>query len=177
MNTVLGGAFTSRVNMNLREDKHWSYGAQTLILDARGQRPFLVFAPVQTDKTTESVQEMAKELNGIISDRPVTPEELDRAVKGRTLTLPGFWETNSSVLASIAEMEQYGLADDHFATLAERINEMSVALLDVAARKVVRPGNVIWVIVGDKATIEAGIRGLNLGAVHEIDANGNILGR
>ena len=177
MNTVLGGNFNSRINMNLREDKHWSYGAQTLMLDARGQRPFLVFAPVQSDKTTESVQEITRELNGIIGDQPVTAEELDRVVKSRTLRLPGSWETNSSVSASIAEMEQYGLADDYFATLAERINGMSVAQLDAAARKVVRPDNLIWVIVGDKATIEEGIRSLNLGPVYEIDANGTVLGR
>ena len=65
MNTVLGGQFISRVNMNLREDKHWSYGAGTLFWDARGPRPFLGYAPVQTDKTKESVQELLKEMRGI----------------------------------------------------------------------------------------------------------------
>ena len=64
MNAMLGGQFVSRINMNIREDKHWSYGAQTLFWDARGQRPFIVYAPVQTDKTKESIQEIQKELRG-----------------------------------------------------------------------------------------------------------------
>ena len=68
MNAILGGQFTSRINMNLREDKHWAYGAQTLFWDARGQRPFIAFAPVQTDKTKESIQEIQKELRGILGD-------------------------------------------------------------------------------------------------------------
>ena len=175
MNAVLGGDFTSRINMNLREDKHWSYGARTQLFGARGQRPFIVRAPVQSDKTTESVGEIAKELRGIVGARPVTPEELDQAVKSGALALPGSWETNRSVLASIAEMERYGLADDHFDTLADRINALTVAELNAAAQKVVKPGSLIWVIVGDKAQIEEGIRGLNLGPVVEIDADGNVL--
>ena len=85
MNTVLGGQFTSRVNMNLREDKHWSYGAGTLLCDARGPRPFLAYAPVQTDKTKESVQELLKELRGIRGERPVTADELKAAQDSMTL--------------------------------------------------------------------------------------------
>jgi len=177
MNTVLGGDFTSRVNMNLREDKHWSYGAQTLILDARGQRPFLVFAPVQSDKTTESVQEIGSELTGITGDRPVTPEELDRAVNSRALTLPGSWETNGAVLRSIAEMEEFGLSRDYFDTLAQRIRGMNVDQLNAAAKRVVQPGRVIWVVVGNKEAIQDGLRGLNLGPVYEIDPDGNIIGK
>jgi zinc protease len=177
MNTVLGGDFTARVNMNLREDKHWSYGAQTMVLDARGQRPFLVFAPVQSDKTTESVQEIVAELNGITGSRPVTAEELDRAVKSRTLTLPGSWETNGSVLGSIGEMEQYGLPRDYFDTLADRIRGMSLDQVNAAANRVLQPGHVIWVVVGDKESIQDGLAGLNLGPVYEIDADGNIIGR
>ncbi len=174
MNTVLGGNFTARVNMNLREDKHWSYGARTQIIAARGQRPFLVQAPVQSDKTTESVQEVVGELRGIVGDRPVTSEERDRVIRSRTLTLPGMWETNRAVLASIAEMEQFGLPDDHFDTLADRIRGMTVEQLNAAAQRVIQPEGVIWVIVGDKASIEEGLRGLNLGPVYEIDADGNV---
>jgi len=177
MNSVFGGEFSARVNMNLREDKHWSYGAQSAVIDARGQRPFLVLAPVQSDKTTESVQEIANEFLGITGDRPVTPEELERVILSRTLTLPGSWETNGSVLSSIGEMEQFGLPDDHFDTLADRIRGMSVDQLNAAARRVVQPGSVIWIVVGDKASVEEGLRGLNLGPVYEIDPDGNVLGR
>jgi zinc protease len=177
MNSVLGGEFSARINMNLREDKHWSYGAQSLFLDARGQRPFIVLAPVQSDKTIESVQEVVYELQGIVGDRPVTDEELDRVIRSRTLTLPGSWETNGSVLSSIAEMEQFGLPEDHFDTLADRIRSMTTERLDAAAQRVIRPDQVIWVVVGDKASIEEGLRALNLGPVYEIDPDGNVLGR
>ncbi|HUP19090.1 MAG TPA: pitrilysin family protein, partial [Gemmatimonadota bacterium] len=78
MNHVLGGSFTSRINMNLREDKHWSYGARTLVFDAAGPRPFTAYAPVQTDKTKESMIEIAREMRGIIGEIPVTADELDK---------------------------------------------------------------------------------------------------
>ncbi len=81
MNTVLGGSFTSRVNMNLREDKHWAYGAGTQMPAARGQRPFFAYAPVQTDKTRESMVELEKELRGILGGRPITQDELGKAQK------------------------------------------------------------------------------------------------
>ncbi len=177
MNTVLGGDFTSRVNMNLREDKHWSYGATTLVWDARGQRPFLVFAPVQSDKTVESVLEITAELGGIVGGRPVTADELQRAVGSRALTLPGSWETNGSVLSSLAEMEQYGLDRDHFQTLAGRIRGMTLEQVNGAARKVLRPGRLIWVVVGDKASIQEGLVDLGLGPVFEIGPDGRVLGR
>ena len=177
MNSVFGGEFSARVNMNLREDKSWSYGAQSAVIDARGQRPFLVLAPVQSDRTAESVQEIVNEFRGITGDRPVTSEELERVVLSRTLTLPGSWETNGSVLSSIGEMEQFGLPDDHFDTLADRIRGMSVDQLNAAARRVLQPERVIWIVVGDKESIEEGLRGLNLGPVYEIDPDGNILGR
>jgi len=93
MNDILGGDFGARINMNLREDKHWSYGAQTILFGAVGQRPFLVYAPVQTDKTKESLAEVAKELRGIRGDRPATAEELSRVKTSETLRLPGSRET------------------------------------------------------------------------------------
>src|SRR6185503_19487833 len=88
MNAVLGSDFGSRVNMNLREDKHWAYGAGTFIRDARGPRPFIAYAPVQTDKTRESIVELQKELRDIGGARPAQPAELERAKASLTLTLP-----------------------------------------------------------------------------------------
>src|SRR2546422_10909098 len=88
MNSLLGGQFTSRVNMNLREGKHWSYGAFTFVWDARGQRPFIAYAPVQTDKTKESLVELDRELRGILGPRPVTADELAQAQAHLHLTLP-----------------------------------------------------------------------------------------
>ncbi len=174
MNTVLGGDFTARVNMNLREDKHWSYGARSLIWDARGQRPFLVYAPVQADKTKEAMQEISAELTGIIGERPVSADELDRAIKSQTLTLPGSWETNGAVLGSINEIVRFGYADDYFDTYADRIRALTLTKVQAAAQKNLQPDKVVWVVVGDRESIEPGIRELGFGRIQEIDADGNV---
>ena len=175
MNTILGGAFISRVNMNLREDKGWSYGAGSFLVNAKGQRPFIVYAPVQTDKTKESLQEVVMELNGILDDKPVTFEEVDRAQKNQTLTLAGQWETNGAVLGSVAEMVQYGLPDDYFNTYTDQVRSLDVETVSAAAHEVVHPDNLVWVVVGDRSKIEAGIRELNLGEIHFLDGDGNII--
>ena len=174
MNTILGGQFTSRVNMNLREGKHWSYGALSLLWDARGPRPFFVYAPVQTDKTKESLQEVLKELRGIRGERPVTAEELAFAKSSQTLTLPGRWETNGAVLGSLAEIVRFGLGDRYYDTFAQQVN--ALAERDAAqAAQLIEPDRLVWVVVGDRAKIEAGIRELNLGELSFIDADGNVL--
>ena len=108
--------------MNLREDKGWAYGAFTLMLDARGQRPFIAYAPVQTDKTKESMMEIQKELEMILGDMPATSDEVEKAQKNQTLTLAGQWETGGAVMGSIAEMVQFGLPDDHFNTYTDRVS-------------------------------------------------------
>ncbi len=172
MNAILGGQFGSRINMNLREDKHWSYGAFTLLWDARGQRPFIVYAPVQTDKTKESMQEVQKELEGILGSRPVQAEELSKAQNNETLQLPGRWETNGAVAASIAEMVRFGLPADYFDTFADRVNALGAGAISAAAKEVVQPDRLVWVVVGDRSKIEAGIRELGLGDVRVIDVDG-----
>ena len=175
MNTVLGGAFISRINMNLREDKGWSYGASSLLLSARGQRPFLVYAPVQTDKTKESVMEIVNELRGYIENNPPTEEEVQRAQESQTLTLPGQWETNGAVEGSILDMVQYDLPDNYYDTYARQVRALDVDQVSGAAKAVLRPDHLIWVIVGDVSIIEAGIRELSLGEIHRLDPDGNVI--
>jgi zinc protease len=173
MNDVLGGTFSSRLNMNLREDKHWSYGASSLVLGARFQRPFLAFSPVQTDKTKESLIEMNKELRAILSDRPVTPEELARTQANETLSLPGSRETLDAVGVSVTTILDSRWPDDYYNTMSGKIRALKTGDLDAAAKQVVHPDNLIWIVVGDRAKIEAGIRELNFGEIHFIDADGN----
>lgn len=173
MNTVLGGAFISRLNMNLRENKHWSYGAGSFIPAARGQRIYLVYAPVQTDKTKESVVEITNELRGILKDNLITADELAMAKTNLTQTLPGLWETNASVGDAIGEIVQFRLTPDYYSTYAGKVKALSVTSLNAAALKVVRPDSLVWVIVGDRVKIEKGIRELGLGEVRVIDADGN----
>jgi zinc protease len=172
MNAVLGGDFSSRVNMNLREDKHWSYGAYTFFRDARGQRPFLAYAPVQTDKTKEALIELDKELRGIVKGRPIEPAELARAKASLTLTLPGSWETMSALAGSIANIVTYGLDDRYYDTFADKVRAQSVQTVTAVAGEVVHPDQLVWVVVGDRSKIEPGLRELKLGEIKLIDTEG-----
>jgi zinc protease len=173
MNEVLGASFSARINMNLREDKHWSYGARSILFDAKGQRPFFVYAPVQSDKTMESMREIQKELTDIRGDRPPTDDEVARAKDKKTLTLPGRWETASAVSRSIVEMVRFGLPENHWAEYPGKVRELTLEDVTRAANATVQPDKVIWVVVGDRKKIESGIRELNLGELRLIDADGN----
>lgn len=175
MNTVLGGAFTSRINMNLREDKGWAYGAFSLMFDSKGQRPFLVYAPVQTDKTSESMAEIQAELNRYLGDTPPTADEVDKAQRDQTLSLAGRWETNGAVLGDLTELVQYGLPMGYWDTYTDQVRSLDVASVSAAAAEVLRPQNMTWVIVGDRSVIEPGIRSLGYGAIKVLDADGNVI--
>jgi zinc protease len=172
-NYALGGEFTARINMNLREAKHWSYGAWMVMPDARGQRPYFVIAPIQGDKTSDAVAEVVKELSGIVGDKPMTAEELARAKTGMTLTLPGEWETNGAVLRSLGQMVQFDLPADYFSTYAGRVNGLELAAVQQAGGSVIKPENVVYVVVGDRAAIEPGLKALSLGEIKLLDADGN----
>ena len=172
MNTILGGAFISRLNMNLREDKHWSYGASSLLPASRGQRMFIAFAPVQTDKTKESMVEVAKELKDVTKDRVITADELAMAKSNLTLALPGSWETANAVGGAIGDMVRFNLPADYYETYAGKVKSLVLNDMNQAALEVVRPNNLIWVVVGDRAKIEKGIRELGYGEVRFMDADG-----
>lgn len=173
MNDVLGGEFTARVNMNLREDKHWAYGAYTYVVDAKGQRPFIGIAPVQTDKTAESMAELRREMVEIIGDRPPEAAELDRVRNSSTLSLPGRWETAGSVAGSLAAIVRYGFEDDYWQRYPESIRALTLDEVSQAAQDVLRPDSLIWVVVGDRSVIEPAIEALGLGSVQLIDTEGN----
>ena len=175
MNDGLGGMFGSRLNMNLREDKHWSYGARSLLWSARAQRPFIAFAPVQTDKTKESLAEMNKEFRGILGDRPVTVDELAKIQANETLSLPGSRETQNEVGQSIIDLVQFGLPDDYYETYAGKVRALKISDVEDAAKTVVHPDNLIWVIVGDRAKIEAGVKELGLGEIRFLSPDGKPL--
>lgn len=172
MVNILGGDFTSRINMNLREDKHWSYGAGGFVLGSKEDRPFIVYAPVQTDKTAESVTELRKEISEFISDRPATQEELDKVKTNQVLKLPGQWETNSSVNASVRNMIRYDLPDDYYQKYDENVRNLSLNDLHAVSKKVVKPSQVNWFMVGDRAKIVNKLDQLGFDAIIEIDADG-----
>jgi zinc protease len=171
VNTVLGGNFLSRINMNLREDKHWSYGARSEVRDTRGRRALVATAPVQTDKTAESLAEMSKEMRRMAGAEPPSETEIAMAKSQMTLTLPGRWESLRTVSESLGEMVAFGLPDDWFDGYAARVRAVTPEQA-AAAAKIVHPESLVWVVAGDRKKVEAGIRALGLAEVTVIDADG-----
>ncbi len=172
MNDVIGGSFTARVNMNLREDKGWAYGAYTFMQDARGQRPWLAYAPVQTDKTADSIKELQREMDEFLSSAPATQEELDKSVRNNVNSLPGQFETAGAVLNALLSNDRFGRPDDYVGTLKQRYEAVDLSGVRAAAEQVMHPEKLIWLIVGDLEQIEQPIRDLGLGELKIIDEDG-----
>jgi zinc protease len=175
MNNILGGDFTSRVNMNLREGKHWSYGATSIIVDAKGQRMYIVLSSVQGDKTSDSMREIRNELQSIAGDKPPTAEEFTKTQSNVVLGLPGSWETIGQVAGSVEQIVQYGLPDTYFKEYPAKIQQMKTEAVQDAAKRVIKPNSLVWVIVGDRVKIEEPIKALGLGEIRYVDADGNLL--
>src|SRR5579864_6933153 len=173
VNDIFGGKFSSRINMNLREDKHWSYGVFSILPAARGQRPYISISAVQTDKTKESMEELVKEYNRIVGDKPITEEELKDEQTNATLALPGTFETVQQLSGAYGTILQYGLPEDYYDTLTQKTLAQTPASANQIAKRYILPKHLVWVVVGDMSKVEAGIRELNLGEVHKIDADGN----
>ena len=172
MNGAFGGSFTSRLNMNLREDKHWAYGAFSILQNALGQRPFLLYAPVQTDKTAPSIAELLKEARAVIGPQPLTAQEIDKIKVGDVRSMPGGYQTTAAVMGALQGIVQYDRPDDYVRTLKSRIEAQTDASVQAAAREVIHPDQLTWVIVGDLKKIESPIRALKLGDIHVLDADG-----
>jgi zinc protease len=175
MNNVLGATFGARINMNLREDKHWSYGARTILRDARGQRPYFALAPVQTDKTKESMVEMNKEFRGIVGNHPIGDTELEKVQANETLRLPGSRETLDALSQSVVDIVQFGLPDDYYETYGAKVKALKTTDVNAAAKEVVRPDNLIWIVIGDRVKIESGVKELGFGDFHLMSTDGKIM--
>ncbi|WP_306601181.1 pitrilysin family protein [Geothrix sp. 21YS21S-2] len=173
MQAVLGGMFTSRVNMNLREDKHWTYGAFAGVMDTRTVRTFYAGASVQTDRTAESVAELEKEMKGILGAVPVTEAELAMAKDNLTLSLPGQYETVRALVGGMQEIVAWNLKDDYFQSYVGRVNQLKAEDLMKAARKIIPAQGRTYIIVGDRTKVEQPLRDLKLGEVKVLDADGN----
>jgi zinc protease len=174
-NAVVGGTFTSRLNMNLREQKHWSYGARSGLPEALGQRPWLLSAPVQTDKTLESIAEIRRELAGFVGPQPATTDEIAKIKQRDVRALSGQFETHASVSGAIADIVRFGRPDDWVRTLRQRLEAQTDAGVQQAAARAFRPDALTWVIVGDLGQLEEPIRKLGLGDVQVLDADGRVL--
>jgi len=172
LDTMLGGNFTSRLNMNLREDKHWSYGAGTRLTDAVGQGIFRAVAGVQTDKTAESMREIQKELLNVIGAKKPDEAELKFAQDSIAISLPGNNETSGEIAGSWGEILTFGLKDSYWNDFVGALSALTPADVNASAGKLIHPEALTWVVVGDLSKIEKSVRALELGEVSVIDADG-----
>jgi zinc protease len=134
---------------------------------------WLVYAPVQTDKTKESIAELNKEFDAYLGDRPATAEELSLFVQKRINSLPGQFETAGSVLNSMLSNDRYGRGNDYVPNLKATYAGLDIDAIKREAQENIHPDRLVWLIVGDRAQIEAGVRELGLGDIEIWDANGN----
>ncbi len=169
LNTILGGSFTSRLNMNLREQHGYTYGASSAFDMRMSAGPFFAAAGVQTDKTADALKEFFKELTGILE--PVPGDELARAKNYVSLRFPGAFETTGDISRRLEDMLVYHLPDDYYAKYVQNIQAVTSADVQRVARKYINPGRLIVVIVGDLKTIEAPVRALNLGETKTVTAD------
>jgi predicted Zn-dependent peptidase len=169
LNMVLGGQFVSRINMKLREDKGYTYGARTSFDFRRGRGPFVLHASVQPDATADAVHEVFSELSAIRGERPVTRAELELGRAALTRGYPRNFETAEQVCRSAAQLALYDLPDDYYTTFVPRVLALDESDLTRAAATYIDPSRLLTVIVGDRETIGP-LDGLALGEPAEIAA-------
>ncbi|HJQ54767.1 MAG TPA: pitrilysin family protein [Gemmatimonadaceae bacterium] len=170
MNTILGGSFSSRLNQNLREARGFTYGAGSRFDMRRQAGPFLASAEIVTAKSDSALIEFMKELNGIRQDVPSS--ELSRAKRYLQLQLPGNFETTQEIAAALVPVALYGLPLDFYNNYVQNIENVTEADVARVAQQYINPGSLAVVIVGDRKTIEQGLRALNVGPISIRDITG-----
>jgi zinc protease len=174
MNSELGGLFSSRINLNLREEHGYTYGAASFFVYRRSTGYFGAGGGIRTDATAPAVIEILKEIHRMI-DTSMKPDELSLAKDSQSRSLPGIFETNGGEAGALSELFAYNLARDYFSTLPERLNSVSAEDAEAVAKKYLHPEQLILVCVGDRAKIEPELLKLDLGAVEIRDADGNVV--
>lgn len=166
MNTMLGDLFSSRINMNLREEHGYTYGASSRFTFRRGNGPFLAGASVRTDVTAPAAKELMHELTRIRTE-PLSDAELTMARDSYARSLPGEFETNAGIVGSTGNIFAYGLPVDYYRSLPAKINAVTAKQAAEAATSYLHPEQMILVAVGDKAKIEPGLKELNIAPIEE----------
>ena len=161
-NDALGGDFTARINMDLREAKHWSYGAYGVFRRAEHDTPYWLQAPVQADKTGAAIAAARDDIKGFVSTKPMTQGEFDLAVEGSIRSLAGDFESSSDVLRGMQTNDLYRRPDDFYATLREKYRALTLPQLDAAARRAIDPAKFVWVVVGDARVVRPQLDSLGL---------------
>ncbi len=160
LNALYGGLFTSRLNMNLREEKHWAYGAGSALVNTQAQRPWVVYTQVESAQTAASMREIVYEISRISQPGNVAAGELEHATRNRALKLPGQNETTGQLAGSLAAITLRNLPADHFDTLGARLAELQPTEITAAARAHLDNDTLQWVIVGDLSVIREDIEKL-----------------
>jgi predicted Zn-dependent peptidase len=161
-NDVLGGNFLSRLNTDLREQKGWSYGVGASVNRVLGKVPYIVSAPVQADSTGPAIAALRDDMRMFLTSKGVTPIELERTINGSVRELPGSFETGSQVLSGMQRNALFQRPDDYYDTLADRYRALTAPQLDAAARAVIDPDKLLWVVVGDAAKVRPQLDALKL---------------
>jgi zinc protease len=174
MNSILGGLFSSRINMNLREKNGFTYGAFSGFFFYRGGGPAYAGAQVRTDVTAQALKELMSELNRIHTD-PASPEELKLAKDNALRSLPGEFETVGNEAGLMAELFVYGLPTDYFQKLPAQFQAVTPEAVAKAAKDYIHPDNLIILAVGDRAKIEPGLEKLNLGPIELRNESGDLV--
>jgi len=174
-NEVLGGNFLSRLNMELRERRSWSYGVGGVVSRIEHRVPYIVFAPVQADHTADSIAALREQMSAFLGPNGTTPDELERTVNGSIRELPGSFETSAAVLSALQQNALFRRPDDYYDTLASRYRAMTAAQLDAAARRWIDPSKFVWVVVGDASRVRGQLEtlGLPIETVSAAPAAGN----
>lgn len=161
-NDIFGGNFLSRFNTNLRETKGWSYGVRSRISNDSDRLTWVAVAPVQADRTGDSIREFQSDLKAFLGDKGVTKEELQRTVNGNVRELPGSFETSTDVLGGLRQIVKFARPDNYYETLPKAYEAMTAAEIDAAARQSLSTGDLVYVIVGDAAVVKPQLDGLGL---------------
>jgi len=172
MNSVLGGLFSSRINMNLREKNGYTYGAFSQFGYYRDGGVFYSGAQVRTDVTAPAAKELFTELNRMRTDPP-TPAELKLAEDSELHSLPGQFETVNYTASLFADLFTYNLPKTYYQTLPSQYLQLTPDAVEKTAMEYVHPENLIVVAVGDRAKIESGLQQLNLGPIEIRDESGD----
>ena len=162
VNDALGGSFLSRINMDLREEKHWSYGAGGRFQPSEFAAPYLLQAGVQADKTGPAIASARNDVAQFVTAKPMTDTEFDLAIKGATLQLPGQFETSRAVLDAMQANDLFKRPDDYYATVTARYRAMTLPELRAAAARVIDPAKMTWIVVGDAAKVKPQLDSLGL---------------
>jgi zinc protease len=173
MNAALGGLFSSRINLNLREDKGYSYGMFSGFRYDRTPGPFVIAGSVRTDVTGASVSEIFREVRGM-RGAPLPATELAGARDSQVYSLPGQFETNSTIGASLAETYVFDLPPDYWRTLPDQFRRVTAAQVQAAANKYLVPERMKVIAVGDKAKVLPQLKNLGLGQPEMRDADGQV---